>query len=207
MLFRGSPCFTSVVPLQQQHHGAAYAGGVRSSTSSLAAAPEKLSTWSTYTAAIQVASIALGGVVLHASTRAFARKARRRSCTARETVGLFYATQTGNTETVAGVIAAAAGVEAQDVGDIGAEDLAGYDGLLVGCPTWNTGADEYRSGTAWDDLLDDIKGVDLAGKPVAAFGCGDPQGDGDNFCDGIEELQETCEAAVVKMVGSAGDLR
>jgi flavodoxin I len=102
---------------------------------------------------------------------------------------------------VAGVIAEKAGVEAMDVGEISAEDLAGYDGLLVGCPTWNTGADEYRSGTAWDDLLDDIKGVDLAGKSVAVFGCGDSQGYGDNFCDGIEELHETFAAAGAKMVG------
>jgi len=134
-------------------------------------------------------------------THAIDVAARRRGCTAREAVGLFYATQTGNTETVAGVIAEKAGVEAMDVGEISAEDLAGYDGLLVGCPTWNTGADEYRSGTAWDDLLDDIKGVDLAGKSVAVFGCGDSQGYGDNFCDGIEELHETFAAAGAKMVG------
>merc|ERR1719384_430108 len=127
--------------------------------------------------------------------------AKRRGCTAREAVGLFFATQTGNTETVAGTIAEKAGVEAMDVGEIGAEDLAGYDGLIVGCPTWNTGADEYRSGTAWDDLLDDIKGVDLAGKSVAVFGCGDSQGYGENFCDGIEELHETFAAAGAKMVG------
>jgi len=134
-------------------------------------------------------------------TSAIDAAARRRGCTAREAVGLFYSTQTGNTETVAGVIAEKAGVEAMDVGEISAEDLAGYDGLLVGCPTWNTGADEYRSGTAWDDLLDDIKGVDLSGKSVAVFGCGDSQGYGDNFCDGIEELHETFAAAGAKMVG------
>jgi len=127
--------------------------------------------------------------------------ARRRGCTARNAVGLYYATQTGNTETVAGTIADATGLEAADVGEISAEDLAGYDGLIVGCPTWNTGADEYRSGTAWDDLLDEIKGIDLAGKPVAVFGCGDSQGYGDNFCDGIEELHETFAAAGAKMVG------
>merc|ERR1712173_136059 len=127
--------------------------------------------------------------------------ARRRARTACEAVGLLYASQTGNTETVAGYIAEAAGVEAEDVGDYGAEDLADFDGLLVGCPTWNTGADEYRSGTAWDDLLDDIKGVDLSGKSVAVFGCGDSQGYGDNFCDGIEELHETFAAAGAKMVG------
>jgi len=127
--------------------------------------------------------------------------ARNRGCTARNAVGLFYATQTGNTETVAGTIADAAGIEAADAGEISAEDLAGYDGLIVGCPTWNTGADEYRSGTAWDDLLDEIKGIDLAGKPVAVFGCGDSQGYGDNFCDGIEELHETFAAAGAKMMG------
>merc|ERR1712151_1217578 len=101
--------------------------------------------------------------------------------------------QTGNTETAAGFIAEQSGAEA--------EDFASYDGLIVGCPTWNTGADDYRSGTAWDDLLDEIKGVDLAGKPVAVFGCGDSQAYGDNFCDGIEELHETFKAAGAKMVG------
>merc|ERR1711976_961365 len=73
-------------------------------------------------------------------------------------------TQTGNTETVAGYIAEEAGVEVADVGDYSAGDLAEFDGLIVGCPTWNTDADEYRSGTAWDDLIDDIKGTDLSCK-------------------------------------------
>merc|ERR1719373_1074872 len=127
--------------------------------------------------------------------------ARQRGCTAREAVGLFYATQTGNTETAAGKIAEAAGLEAEDIGDVEAEDLAGYDGLIVGCPTWNTGADEYRSGTAWDDLIDEIKDVDLSGKPVAIFGCGDSGSYGDNFCDGIEELHSTFTAAGAKVIG------
>merc|ERR1712037_279270 len=99
------------------------------------------------------------------------------------------------------------GLEGADIGEYSAEDLAEYDGLIVGCPTWNTGADEYRSGTAWDDLLDDIKGLSLGGKPVAIFGCGDSAGYGDNFCDGIEELHNTFKAAGAKMLGyvSASD--
>jgi len=133
--------------------------------------------------------------------RAVDAAARHRGCTAREAVGVLFATQTGNTENVAGIIAEKAGVEAMDVGEFSAEDLAEYDGLIVGCPTWNTGADEYRSGTAWDDLIDEIKETDLAGKPVAVFGCGDSQGYGDNFCDGIEELHETFAAAGAKLVG------
>merc|ERR1711953_1059156 len=97
---------------------------------------------------------------LVAAGSAAAALARRRARTACEAVGLLYASQTGNTETVAGYIAEAAGI----------------DGIIVGCPTWNTGADEYRSGTAWDDLIDEVKEVDLNGKPVAVFGCGDSEG-------------------------------
>merc|ERR1711982_183370 len=107
----------------------------------------------------------------------------------------------GNTETAAGKMAEAAGLEEGDIGDVEAGDLTEFDGLIVGCPTWNTGADEYRSGTAWDDLLEDIKGVDLSGKPVAVFGCGDSGSYGDNFCDGIEELHDTFQAAGAKMIG------
>jgi len=116
-------------------------------------------------------------------------------------VGLFFATQTGNTETVAGVIAEAAGVEASDISEVDAADLASYDGLIVGAPTWNTGADEFRSGTTWDDYLEEVKALDLGSKPVAVFGCGDSQGYGDNFCDAMEELHSTFEAAGAKMLG------
>merc|ERR1712146_267530 len=107
----------------------------------------------------------------------------------------------GNTENVATKISEATGVELADISEMGAEDLAEYDGLIVGCPTWNTGADEYRSGTAWDDIIDEIKEVSLSGKPVAVFGCGDQEGYGDNFCDGIEELHSTFAAAGAKMIG------
>jgi len=96
---------------------------------------------------------------------------------------------------------AAGGLEAKDIGDVSAADLAGYDGLIVGTPTWNTGADEQRSGTTWDDYLDEIKALDLCGKPVAVFGTGDSVGYGDNFCDAIEEIHSTFKAAGAKMLG------
>jgi len=124
--------------------------------------------------------------------------ARRQGCTASNAVGLFYATQTGNTEEAAGLIASASGLEASDYDG---EDFSELDGMIVGCPTWNTGADDMRSGTTWDDYLETIKEYDLSGKSVAVFGCGDSQGYGDNFCDGIEELHNTFEAAGAKMIG------
>merc|ERR1712032_1103616 len=54
----------------------------------------------------------------------------------------------------------------------------------------------YRSGVAWDDLIDDIKATDFSGKTVAVFGCGDSSGYGENFCDGIEEMYSSFKAAL-----------
>jgi len=172
----------------------------RSSQANLAAvaAPSPRASAEAESSSIGSAGLMLGLAAAGGVAAALARRKARTSC---EAVGLLYATQTGNTETVAGYIAEAAGLEAEDVGDYGAEDLAGFDGLIVGCPTWNTGADEYRSGTSWDDLIDEIKDVDLGGKPVAIFGCGDSGAYGDNFCDGIEELHSTFAAAGAKLVG------
>jgi flavodoxin I len=117
-------------------------------------------------------------------------------------VGLFFGTQTGKTQEVADLIGTETGLgEAQDIGDVSAGDLAGFDGLIVGAPTWHTGADEQRSGTTWDDYLDEIRALSLADKPVAVFGTGDSAGYGDNFCDAIEELHSTFAAAGAKMVG------
>ena len=80
----------------------------------------------------------------------------------------------GNTETVAGYIADATGLEAVDIGDCDGATVAGFDGLIVGAPTWHTGADTERSGTAWDDFLyGDLTSLDLKGKKVAVFGVGD----------------------------------
>lgn len=46
----------------------------------------------------------------------------------------------------------------QEIADADLSSLSDYDGLIVGAPTWNTGADTERSGTGWDNLLDDIRG-------------------------------------------------
>ena len=46
----------------------------------------------------------------------------------------------------------------QEIADADLSTLSEYDALVVGAPTWNTGADTERSGTGWDNLLDDIRG-------------------------------------------------
>ena len=108
---------------------------------------------------------------------------------------------TGNTETVAGYVAAAAGVDAVDIED--AEDIAGCDGLIIGAPTWNTGADSERTGTAMDDFMyGDLAGLDLKGKKVAIFGVGDQSGYGDNFCDAMDEIATCFEKQGAEIIGA-----
>jgi len=116
-------------------------------------------------------------------------------------VGIIYSTTTGNTETVAGYLSAEIGVDAVDIAD--AEDLASFDGLIIGAPTWHTGADSERSGTAWDDYLyGDLTSADLKGKKVAIFGLGDQAGYGDNFCDAMDELKSCFEKQGAEVIGA-----
>merc|ERR1719436_2348683 len=118
-------------------------------------------------------------------------------------VALIYSTTTGNTETVAGYITEATGLEAADISDMSAEDIAALDGLICGAPTWHTGADSERSGTAWDDYLyGDLTSADLKGKKVAIFGLGDQAGYGDNFCDAMDELKSCFEKQGAEVIGA-----
>lgn len=47
-------------------------------------------------------------------------------------VGLYYSTATGNTETVAGYIADASGLRADDIGDASDADIQAHDAIIVG---------------------------------------------------------------------------
>merc|ERR1712087_1010195 len=128
---------------------------------------------------------------------------RARSSVIEAKVGLIYSTTTGNTETVAGYIGSATGLEMVDIADCTTDSLMEFDGLIAGAPTWHTGADSERSGTAWDDFLyGDLTGLDLKGKKVAIFGLGDQAGYGDNFCDAMDEIKTCFEGQGASVIGS-----
>ena len=142
--------------------------------------------------------------VFMASAEAFAPSMNKApSATALEAVNLYYSTSTGNTETVAAYIAeAAGGLDINDIGDATDDEITGSDGLIIGAPTWHTGADEQRSGTSWDDwLYDTLPNLDIDGKKIAIFGVGDQQSYGDNYCDAAGELYDLFTAKGAKVFG------
>lgn len=108
--------------------------------------------------------------------------------------GIFYGSTTGNTESVAEKIADALGIGKEDVhnvADTQPNAVEPYEMLLLGCSTWGVG--EMQDD--WNDFLFKLKDMDLKGKMVAIFGCGDAVSFGSSFCDAIgliyKELQHT----------------
>jgi len=125
-----------------------------------------------------------------------------RTTTSLDAASIWYSTSTGNTETIAGYISEAAGVAANDIGDASNDEITGSDALIVGAPTWHTGEEEQRSGTSWDDwLYDTLPGLELEGKKVAIFGCGDQESYSDYYCDAAGELYDKFVESGCKVYG------
>lgn len=136
-----------------------------------------------------------------------ANRARFSRCV-KMAVCLLYSTSTGNTETVGEYVynaAQSAGLdvsELTDVGDAEDSDVEASSALIVGSPTWHTGADSERSGTSWDDwLYNKLPNLKLDGKKVAIFGVGDQASYSDNFCDAAGELYDQFKEAGCEIVG------
>lgn len=128
-------------------------------------------------------------------------------------IGIFFGTSTGNTQTAAELIYEAFGedvaaepidVDSLEEGKI-ADTFLEHDAIVVGTPTWNTGADSERSGTGWDELyydkLPDLE-AGLRGKKVAVFGLGDQISYAENYADATGELFDVFENLGCTMLGS-----
>jgi flavodoxin I len=137
-------------------------------------------------------------------------------------IGILFGTSTGSTQTAAEKIYQAFGggggtndpsivtcaepvdVDTLEKGQL-EQYLAQYTALVVGTPTWNTGADTERSGTGWDELyystLPKLKSV-LKGKKVAVFGLGDQVSYAENYADATGELFDVFESLGCTMLGA-----
>ncbi|MEM6749667.1 MAG: flavodoxin [Planctomycetota bacterium] len=100
-------------------------------------------------------------------------------------IALFYGTCTGKTEAVAEQIRDELGEDLietyEDVSQIEPGDLANYDALICGIPTWDVGELQYD----WQDVYDRLDEVDLNGVKIAMFGTGDQAGYPDTYQDAI----------------------
>jgi len=126
-------------------------------------------------------------------------------------VGIFYGTSTGSTEDVAEQIKDAFGGDADGPFDVDAlvgsvkDNFEKYDAIICGTPTWNTGADTERSGTGWDEIYyTSMSELNIEGKHVAVFGCGDQTSYAENFADATGELHDVLQSLGAKLSGYTG---
>ncbi len=116
-------------------------------------------------------------------------------------VGLFYSSDTGNTETVAETMKAEIGDHLVDVHEVFNIDLpellTQYDFIILGVPTWYDGEMQNE----WADKLEDIAKVDLTGYKVAVYGLGDQEDWGEYFCDAISELAVKAQESGATIIG------
>lgn len=118
--------------------------------------------------------------------------------------GVFYGSTTGTTESVARTIAEKLGIPSSDVYDVSkmTADVAGsYEALILGTSTWGDG--ELQDD--WYDGIKVLKGMDLSGKTVALFGCGDSESYSDTFCDGMGILFEDLKDSGCRFIGAVPD--
>lgn len=115
-------------------------------------------------------------------------------------IGLFYATKAEKTSWVAEKIEKEFGKDKINVVPIDQawqNDFAAYDHFIVGASTWYDG----ELPTYWDELLPELRTMDLKGKKVAIFGLGDQVRYPENFADGIGLLAEVFEGDGAILVG------
>lgn len=104
-------------------------------------------------------------------------------------VGLFFGSDTGNTEAVAKMIQKQLSkqlVHVQDIAKSSKEDIDNFDLLLLGIPTWYYGEAQCD----WDDFFPELEEVDFEGKLVAIFGCGDQEDYAEYFLDAMGMIND-----------------
>ncbi len=117
---------------------------------------------------------------------------------------IFYGSSSGNTQTVAGLIAKGLGIDKNniiDIADIKPEQLLGYDVLILGSSTWGIGDLQDD----WDSFIAKLEKLDLSGKKVAVFGTGDSSSYSDTFCDAVGIIAEAAEKAGATLIGNKTD--
>lgn len=113
--------------------------------------------------------------------------------------GIYYGSATGTTAEIARRIASMTGVSDADIHDVAdtAPHTAGdYDLLILGSSTWGNGELEDD----WYDFIDGLRALDLTGKKIALFGCGD-ETMSDTFCNAVGILYDRLKDTGATFIG------
>lgn len=119
-------------------------------------------------------------------------------------LGIFFGSTDGHTAHVAALLAEAfrtqcgdtLEVETLDIAEFFVEDMADFDVVIIGVPTWNHG----QLQADWDAVIDEFDGLDLSHVHCAVFGLGDQAGYPQTFADAmffLADRMRTCGATLV----------
>ncbi len=117
-----------------------------------------------------------------------------------QNVGIFYGSDTGNTEDAAKLLQQEFGadkVQIFDVANAKAADMVQFTNLIFGSSTWGEGDMQED----FEDFIPKIKSANMEGKKVAIFGCGDQEAYADSFVDAIGLIYEALDENGCEVVG------
>ena len=117
-----------------------------------------------------------------------------------EKIGIFYGSNTGNSEAICDRIQETLGeeiVELFNVADTDPNKILEYNHIIIACPTWYDG--ELQED--WIEFLPKIATLDLNGKKIVMFGMGDQVGYSDYFLDALGIIAEDLIKAGAKIEG------
>ncbi len=112
-------------------------------------------------------------------------------------IAIFFGSTMGTCEDIANRIAGNLdSPKIESVENFTADD-AENDILVLGTSTWADGeVQDY-----WYDGLETLKSMDLSGKTVVIFGCGDSMGYPETFCNGMKDIYDAAIEAGATIKG------
>ncbi|WMY95154.1 MAG: flavodoxin FldA [Arsenophonus sp.] len=117
-------------------------------------------------------------------------------------IGIFFGSDTGNTENVAKIIQKTLGgsdiAKVYDIANSNKEDIEKFNILLFGIPTWYYGEAQCD----WEDFFSTLKTINFQNKKVAIFGCGDQEDYAEYFCDAMGILKDIIEPNGATIIGN-----
>ncbi|QCI17119.1 flavodoxin FldA [Buchnera aphidicola (Aphis helianthi)] len=117
-----------------------------------------------------------------------------------EKIGIFFGSDTGNTEKIAKIIHKKIGVNNSvlyDISNASKKDVESFKNLIFGIPTWYYGEVQCD----WDDFLPILKKINFLNKTVALFGCGDQEDYSEYFCDALSVIYKIVKNNKAQIIG------